>query len=144
MGVFSAIDISASGLTAQRFRMDLISQNIANVNTINASNGQPYRRRVAVFQEHNTGGSFNTLLSGNSIGNTGVRVAAVVEDTRPFKRIYEPGHPHADDQGYVELPNVDILNEMVDMLSATRSYEANITAVNAYKSMCLKTLEIGR
>lgn len=143
MGVFSAIDISTSGLTAQRFRMDVISQNIANVNTINASNGQPYRRRVVVFEEDNTGQSFDSVLS-KKIGNTGVRVSAVVEDNRPFKRIYEPGHPYADEQGYVDLPNVDILNEMVDMLSATRSYEANITAINAYKNICLKALEIGR
>jgi len=140
------IGISASGLTAERLRMDIISQNIANANTTRTSNGTPYRRKVPVFKEiQNT--TFSQVLenarNGNVIGN-GVEVKAIKEDQSPFKRVYDPGHPDADEQGYVQMPNVDIVEEMVDMISAARAYEANVTAINAVKSMAMKALEIGK
>ena len=147
MGYFGALDISASGLTAQRLRMDTISQNIANVNTTNTRNGTPYKRKVPVFEERTTGGIFNGYLvsayKGDNIGN-GVRVSNIIEDNAPFKKVYEPGHPDADAEGYVSLPNVEVVTEMVNMISASRSYEANVTAINTTKSISMKALEIGR
>jgi len=148
MGFFSSLDISASGLTAQRLRMDTISQNIANINTTRTENGTPYRRRVVIFEEKNSGSSFSDYLTESSkekynIGS-GVRVARIIEDTSDFKRTYDPGHPDADEDGYVLMPNVDIITEMVNMISATRAYEANITSINITKSMAMKALEIGK
>lgn len=147
MGYFSALDASASGLTAQRLRMDIISQNIANVNTTRTENGTPYRRKVAVFEEKADTRPFAEYLkdaagAGEQAG--GVRVTRIEEDQSPFKRVYDPGHPDADAEGYVEMPNVDTVVEMVNMISATRAYEANVTAANATKSMASKALEIGR
>lgn len=147
MGFFSALDIGASGLTAQRVRMDTISQNIANVNTTRTENGTPYRRREVVFEERNDSSSFSTALSNasNKLSNgQGVRVSKIVEDSTDFKKVYDPGHPDADEDGYVSMPNVDVVTEMVNMISASRSYEANVTSVNATKSMALKALEIGK
>lgn len=149
MGFLSGMDISASGLTAQRLRMDVISENIANIDTTRTENGTPYRRKYVTFEERE--GSFADELrrAGSRGGQTqaasgGVRVLQVGEDTdTPGKLVYDPTHPDANEEGYVELPNVDLAQEMVDMLSAYRSYEANITAFNAYKDMALKTLEIG-
>lgn len=147
MGYFGALDIGASALTAQRLRMDTISQNIANANTTRTENGTPYRRRVVVFEEKSQGAPFSQYLTESSkeryIGK-GVKVAKIVEDSSPFKRVYDPGNPDADADGYVELPNVDIITEMVNMISATRAYEANVTSINITKSMAMKALEIGR
>lgn len=147
MGYFSALDIGASALTAQRLRMDTISQNIANVNTTRTDKGTPYRRRVVVFEERSLNAPFSEYLSESSrerfVGK-GVRVARITEDTSPFKRIYDPGHPGADAEGYVEMPNIDVITEMVNMISATRAYEANVTAINTTKSMAVKALEIGK
>jgi len=147
MSYFGALDISASALTAQRLRMDTISQNIANVNTTRTANGTPYRRRLVVFEEKNQGVPFSDYLSARSkelyLGK-GVKVSKIVEDTSPFKRVYDPGHPDADAEGYVEMPNVDIITEMVNMISATRAYEANVTSINSTKSLAMKALEIGR
>lgn len=146
MGYFGALDIGASALTAQRLRMDTISQNIANANTTRTEDGTPYRRRLVVFQERSQGIPFSEYLSASSreryVGK-GVKVAAIVEDTSNFKRVYDPGHPDADEEGYVEMPNVDIITEMVNMISATRAYEANVTSINTTKSMAMKALEIG-
>ncbi len=147
MGIFSALDISASGLTAQRVRMDTISQNIANANTTRTADGTPYRRREVVFEERSDSNSFSQALetaSNKLNGGNGVRVSSIVEDPTEFKKVYDPGHPDADAEGYVNMPNVDIVTEMVNMISATRSYEANVTSVNATKSMALKALEIGK
>lgn len=147
MGIFSALDISASGLTAQRVRMDTISQNIANADTTRTENGTPYRRRDVVFEERTDPNSFSSALSNASsklYGGDGVRVSNIVEDPTAFKKVYDPGHPDADADGYVNMPNVDIVTEMVNMISATRSYEANVTSINATKSMALKALEIGK
>lgn len=147
MGYLSSLDIGASALTAQRLRMDLISQNIANANTTRTENGAPYRRKVAVFEERSSNAPFSDYLSKSSkelISGEGVRVARIVEDTSPFKKMYEPGHPDADANGYVEMPNVDIVTEMVNMISATRAYEANVTSINTSKSLAIKALDIGR
>jgi len=147
MGYFGALDISASGLTAQRLRMDTISQNIANVNTTNTRNGTPYRRKVPVFEERVDSGVFNGYLKsafkGDNIG-IGVRVSNIIEDDAPFKLVYEPGHPDANADGYVSLPNVEVVTEMVNMISASRAYEANVTALNTTKAISMKALEIGR
>jgi len=147
MGYFGALDISASGLTAQRLRMDTISQNIANVSTTRTADGNPYRRKVTLFEERVEPAVFDgylrSALKGDNIG-IGVRVARIFEDTAPFKTVYEPGHPDADADGYVSLPNVDVVTEMINMISASRSYEANVTSINTTKSLATKALEIGR
>ena len=147
MGYFGALDISASGLTAQRLRMDTISQNIANVSTTRTANGDPYRRKITLFEERTMPGMFDGYLrssyKGDNIG-IGVRVASILEDDAPFKLVYEPGHPEADADGYVSLPNVDVVTEMINMISASRSYEANVTSINTTKSLANKALEIGR
>lgn len=146
MGYFGALDIGASALTAQRLRMDTISQNIANANTTRTENGTPYRRREVIFEEK-PGTPFSEYLTDSSkerfIGK-GVKVSKIVEDSSPFKRVYDPGNPDADTDGYVQMPNVDIITEMVNMISATRAYEANVTSINSTKSMAMKALEIGR
>lgn len=150
MGMFLGIDTSASGLTAERLRMDVISNNIANANTTRTENGGAYHRRYVVFNSRERKAesfeqSLNKALgsANNNIGN-GVRATAIREDTTQGPLVYDPGHPDANEQGYVEKPNVDIVVEMVDMITAHRAYEANSTAINAAKAMALKTLEIGR
>ncbi|WP_163536791.1 flagellar basal body rod protein FlgC [Gracilibacillus sp. YIM 98692] len=151
MSIFQSMNTSASGLTAQRLRMDTISSNIANADTTRATvneNGEyePYRRKMTVFQPK--GESFSSVLQRYSYreenSGDGVKVTQITEDEEPFKTVYNPNHPDANDEGYVEMPNVDPLKEMVDMMSATRSYEANVTSVNASKTMLMKALEIGK
>lgn len=147
MGYFDSLDIGASALTAQRLRMDTISQNIANINTTRTENGTPYRRRVTIFEEKSPSAPFSDYLSESSkdrFTGKGVRVSQIVEDKTPFKKVYDPGHPDADKDGYVQMPNVDVITEMVNMISATRAYEANVTSINTSKSMALKALDIGR
>lgn len=147
MGYFDSLDIGASALTAQRLRMDTISQNIANINTTRTEDGTPYRRKTVIFEERSDSTPFSEYLtesSKNLVAGKGVRVARIVEDTSPFKKVYDPGHPDANEEGYVEMPNVDIITEMVNMISATRAYEANVTSINTAKSLALKALEIGK
>jgi flagellar basal-body rod protein FlgC len=146
MAFLDAINISASGLTAEKLRMDVISRNIANVNTTRTADGTPYRRQVVVFQEDNKSMSFSDYLNAASknILGSGVKVTGITEDKTPFKSVYDPGHPDADEQGYVKMPNVEVMTEMVNMISASRAYEANVTAINSTKSMAMKALEIGR
>lgn len=147
MGYFGALDSSASALTAQRLRLDTITQNIANAETTRTENGGTYRRKVVVFEEKSPNTPFSEYLSEsskNKMAGGGVRVVRIVEDQSPLKKIYEPGHPDADEDGYVTMPNVDVVTEMVNMISATRSYEANVTALNTSKSIALKALDIGR
>jgi len=146
MGYFSSLDVSASGLTAQRMRMDLISQNIANASTTRTADGTPYRRQVLVLGSDNST-SFSHYLSGSSkdlLANGKVKIQGVVEDQSDFRKVYEPDNPEADEEGYVYYPNVDIVTEMVDMISASRSYEANVTASTASKNMAMQALNIGR
>lgn len=148
MGFFSALESSASALTAQRLRMDTISENIANANTTRTDEGTPYRRKTVIFQAANSNTPFSSYLSKASqeklSASGGVRVSAIAEDPTPFKSVYDPGHPDADENGIVQMPNVEIVTEMVNMISATRAYEANVTAINTTKSMASKALEIGK
>ena len=145
MSVYSGMNISASGMTAQRLRLDIISQNIANVNTTRDENGNPYRRKTVVFAEKDMTPFGDILLrTAGKVGN-GVKVTKIVEDTHTqMRKVYDPSHPDADDEGYVSYPNVNIVQEMTDLIDATRAYEANITAFNATKSMAMKGLEIGK
>jgi flagellar basal-body rod protein FlgC len=148
MGLFDAIDISGSALSAERLRMDVTAENLANANTTRGANGAAYRRKVVVLQEQAGGGSTfgSTLAAEMQRGQKpgGVQVAAIAEDTTPNRRVYDPGHPDADQQGYVEMPNVDSVTEMVDLISASRAYEANVTAMQAAKTLFAKTLELLR
>lgn len=146
MAFLNSINVSASGLTAEKLRMDVISRNIANVNTTRTADGTPYRRQVVVFREAEKQMPFSEYLSDASrkLIGSGVKVVGIKEDKTPFKSVYDPGHPDADEQGYVKMPNVDVMTEMVNMISASRAYEANITAINSTKSMAMKALEIGR
>lgn len=144
--MFSSFDINASGMTAQRLRMDVIADNIANVDTTRTEDGNPYRRKIPVFQGKSET-PFKEFLQkrlGGSTTGEGVKVVSITEDTSPFKMIYNPGHPEANEDGYLAMPNVDITSEMVDMISASRAYEANITVLNTSKNMAMKALEIGR
>ena len=150
MGFMDTLAISASGMTAERLRMDVVANNLANVNTTRTPGGGPFRRQeVALATATASFGETLAGLSGEDDGEAqgasgGVQVSGIVPDMRPFKRVYQPGHPDADKQGYVNLPNVDTVTEMVDMMGATRAYEANVAAVGAVKGMAMKALEIGR
>ncbi len=145
-----ALNICASGMTAQRVRMDTIAQNIANVNTTRDENGNIFRRKTVLFQTK-TQDSFSRMLAmsqqnnaSDLIGN-GVRVTAIVEDhVTPLRKVYEPGHPDADEDGYVTQPNINTVTEMTNLIDASRAYEANITAFNATKNMLMKGLEVGK
>ena len=151
MSLFNGFNISASGLTANRLRMDVVSSNIANANTTRAQlvNGEwvPYRRKsvelaqsgVSPFEQQLQG-----VINKGSAKVSGVTVSKIEEDQTPFTLSFDPTHPDADENGYVQLPNVDPIKEMVDLMSATRSYEANVTALNASKNMFMKALEIGK
>lgn len=145
MSAFTGMNISASGMTAQRLRMDLISQNIANVNTTRDENGNTYRRKAAVFSEKDMTPFGEILMKTAGTHGSGVKVTKIVEDDKTaMRRVYDPSHPDADEDGYVTYPNVNIVQEMTDLIDATRSYEANVTAFNATKNMALKGLEVGR
>lgn len=146
VSVLSVLRIAGSALTAQRLRMDVTASNIANAEATSTPRGGPYRRSRVVFSplaEPAGGSAFR--LSGAPAGQTGgVEVRRIVQDQTPPRRVYEPTHPDAGPDGYVEYPNVDLVTEMTDMLSASRSYEANITIVNVAKSMAQRALDIGR
>lgn len=146
MGYFTSLDVSASGMSAQRMRMDLISQNIANANTTKTQDGTPYRRQTLVLGTNENVG-FSKYLSSSSrstLGDGRVKIQGIKEDMSELKRVYEPDNPEADEDGYVTMPNVDIVTEMVDMISASRSYEANVTASTASKNMAMQALNIGK
>ncbi len=144
MSLFGGLEISASALTAERLRMDVVAENLANAQTTRGADGQPYRRKEVVLQER--AGTFGASLSAamNKTNGGGVEVAAVVEDQTPLKRVYDPGHPDADAEGYRELPNVDTATEMVELISASRAYEANVTAMQTAKTLFARTLELLR
>lgn len=145
MDFFNAMNISASALSAERTRMNLISSNLANANATRTPEGGPYKRKDAVFAATPVENGFVKALDG-AVGKEvrQVEVQQLVEDQSPPRLQYDPGHPDANAQGYVAMPNVNIIEEMADMISATRTYEANVTAVQAAKSMALKTLEISK
>ena len=142
MSLFSGIDISASGLTAQRLRMDVVSNNIANVNTTRTEEGGPYRKKMPVFKSRLQQEMNNIANENQNIGN-GVKVSQIRESSQPPKLVYKPNHPDADENGYVQMPNINIVSEMTDMISASRAYEANVTAVNTSKQMVKSALQIG-
>lgn len=135
MSLFGSLRVSASGMTAERMRMDVIAENLANANTTRGADGQPYRRKEVVLES--VGASFDRVLSG-------VQVAAISDDPAPPRRVYDPGHPDADESGYVSMPNVTPVTEMVDLITASRGYEANVQAMNAAKQMFSRTLDLLR
>lgn len=145
MDFLSSLNISGSGLTAQKLRMDVISQNIANAEVTRTETGSPYRRKMVVLSSIDGSGSFRDALEqATKVKTSGVQVQSVIEDQSALVPVYNPSHPDADEEGYVMLPNVNTAQEMIDMLGASRAYEANVTAFNATKAMVLKALEIGR
>lgn len=143
MNIFQGMRISSSGLSAERLRMDVIADNIANAETTRTPEGGPYKRKVVSFEE-NLDKSLNKINGKYEDKMQGVRASSIQEDQSPLKRVYDPGNPDADKNGFVTMPNVNILNEMVDLISASRAYEANVTAMNAEKQMAMKALEIGK
>ena len=144
MAFLSSMSISASALTATRLRMDVIAENMASSNTTRTENGEPYRRKYVVFQEKTGDRDFAAFFNRAQTAAGGVRVLQIGTDMSEFKLDYNPSHPDADEDGYVRYPNVEVVQEMVDMMSAFRSYEANVTALNTLKDMAIKTLEIGK
>ena len=150
MGLFDSLEISATALTAERLRMDVTAENLANAQTTRGANGGPYRRKEVVLQEAASGpdlGSQRRVARGGAGGGSapgGVEVAAIAEDASPNRMVYDPGHPDANGEGYVAMPNVDSVTEMVDLISSSRSYEANVTAMQASKQMFSKTLDLLR
>jgi len=143
MGISGAFAISASGLAAHRLRMDVISANLANAQSTSTPEGGPYKRQDVVLESVPQAG-IDDLLSAEGGQGTAVRVSRVVKDQQPPRQSYDPGHPHADKDGYVSLPNVNVVTEMVDLMSATRAYEANVAAINATKRVLQAALEIGQ
>ena len=144
MNFLDSLAISSTGLSAQRLRMNLISSNMANVNTTRTETGEPYKRKDAIFEAVQKGGFKDVLDERLDNAEGGVKVARVIEDNKPFVEKYDPGHPDADENGYIRMPNVNIVEEMVNMISASRSFEANATAVRATKDMTAIALEIGK
>ena len=148
MSFFDTLNVSASALTAQRVRMDILSENMANAETTRTESGGPYKKKMVLFDERvDSGISFESALwkaQGNAPYGKGVRVSQIIQDETLGPLIYEPSHPDADEAGYVRKPNINIVEEMVNMISASRSYEANVTAMNITKGMISRTLEIGR
>jgi len=146
-GLFGSMGISASGMSADRLRMDVVAENLANADTTRGANGQPYQRKEVILQEAPGGSTFADTLAGaqapgtQSVGG-GVEVTGIVADPSPPRRVYDPGHPDADAQGYVTLPNVNPVTEMVDLITSSRGYEANVQAMNAAKQMFTRTLDI--
>lgn len=152
MSLMSSLNISASGMSAQRTRMDIIAQNVANVSTTRDEDGEAYRRQTVVFEERsNANKNFESYLTAQQTGlsydkriGTGVKISSIVEDhVTSMKKVYDPSHPDADEEGYVTYPNVNTVTEMTNLIDANRSYEANVTAFNATKNMALKGLELG-
>ena len=143
MGVFSAMNVSATGMTAQQIRMDIISENIANANTTRTENGEAYRRKTVVFAEKDTT-SFDHILNGylSHYQPNGVKAPKIVEDQSELRLVYEPDNPDANEDVYVEYPNVDTVTEMTNLIDSSRAYEASVTAFNASKSIAVKGMEL--
>jgi flagellar basal-body rod protein FlgC len=145
MSAFNGMNVSSSGMTAQRLRMDIISQNIANVNTTRDESGKAYKRKVVSFEEKDNTPFGQILMKTAGTNGNGVKVTKIAEDNNSaMRKVYDPSHPDSDEEGYVTYPNVNIVQEMTDLIDATRSYEANVTAFNATKNMALKGLEVGK
>ena len=147
MGIFSSMDIAGTGLSAQRVRMDVISNNIANANTTRTPDGNAFRRSMAILRPRNDERVYRSPLLPESLqtpGCSGVKVVEIKEDTAPLRMVYDPSHPDADENGYVTYPNVSTITEMTNLIDASRAYEANVTAFDAAKTMALKGLEINK
>ena len=148
MSIFSSFNINASGMTAQRYRMDIISENVANAQTTRTEDGTPYRRKVVPFEQRGEQvGNFSSVFgkASESYKGQGVRVSKVSEDTwNDMVMAYDPSHPDADENGYVTYPNVNIVTEMTNLIDASRSYEANATEFNASKTIAMKGLEMSQ
>lgn len=149
MGIFDAIGIAGTGLTAERVRMDVTAENLANADTTKAANGQPYQRQEVVLSQQGSPGSFSGALSGalqqsggNALPAAGVRVAGIVADNTPDQQVYDPSNPEADEKGYVKMPNVSTVTEMTDLISEQQSYQSDVTAMQTAKSMFSSTLGI--
>ncbi len=144
MSFINSMNIIGSALTAERFRSDIILQNFANANTTKTASGDPYRRKQVVFEERAI--DFESALTEEErrLTTGGVRATQVVESEQPFVPVYDPSHPDANEDGYVMYPNVNTTEEMIDLMAASRAYEANLTALNVIKSMTMKALEIGK
>lgn len=134
MSLFKIFDVSGSAMSAQAQRLNVVSSNLANADSVTSANGQPYKAKQVVF----------AAMPTANAASTAVKVTQVVEDTNPPKLMYDPKHPLADEKGYVAMPNVNVVEEMVNMISASRSYQTNVETMNAAKSMLLKTLSIGQ
>jgi len=145
MNLFNAMEVSASGLNAQRTATQVISMNLANIHTTATNEGGPYLRKQVILSPSPIPSKFSGILADRMNPELlGVKAEVRTDDTRDHEMIFDPTHPHADDSGYVTMPNVNMLEEMVGLLSASRSYEANVTAFNSAKSMVMKSLEIGK
>lgn len=145
MSMFTAFDINASGLTAQQYRMDIISENVANANTTRTEDGTPYRRKIVTFAEKDSQTPFSRVLNSatDNYSGKGVKVSSVKEDeVSEMNMVYDPSHPDADENGYVTYPNINIVTEMTNLIDASRAYEANATAFNTSKAMAVKGLEM--
>lgn len=140
MSLFSSFGISGSALTAEKFRLDVIADNLSNMNTTRTAAGGPYRRRTVVFAQRLAA----ARESGTGVRPQGVQVCALLQDNHPGRLEYDPDHPDANAEGFVEYPNVELAREMTDLMTSLRSYEASVTAINTAKSFYLKALEIGR
>lgn len=149
MAFLSSINVVGSGLTAQQLRLDVISENVTNINTTRTAEGGPYRRKMTVLQAMDGRNAFRQAMAranGMSLGqdNGGVRVTEIAEDPSELKMVYDPTHPDANEEGYVEMPNIDLVKEITDAMAASQAYSANVTAFNALKSVIAKGLEIGK
>ena len=147
MGIFDSFNINASGLTAQRYRMDIIPQNLANANTTRTEDGTPYVRKVVTFSEKDSQTPFSKVLNSatDRYSGNGVKVSSVQDDTwTPMNSVYEPSNPDADANGYVTYPNVNTVTEMTNLIDASNSYQANATAFTASKAMATKGLQMGQ
>ncbi len=148
MSMFGGMEISGSALTAQRLRMNVTAENIANAETTKGADGNPYRRKEVTLESVGQAGTFGSQLSramgSSGVAPGGVQATEITEDQTNGKLVYDPSHPDADEQGYIRMPNVDTVTEMVDLIDAQRAYEANVTAMSAAKQMFAKTLEILR
>jgi len=142
MSFFDSINIAASGLTAERVRMDVTAENLANAQTTQGANGQPYQRQEVVLQQAGGFGATLQAALGSAPAPGGVQVAGIVSDPTPDQEVYDPGNPAANAQGYVKLPNISTVEEMTDMIDESRSYDADVTAMTTAKTMYTKTLDL--
>ncbi|MBC7087506.1 MAG: flagellar basal body rod protein FlgC [Tissierellales bacterium] len=143
MSVFRSMQISASGLSLERLKMDVISTNIANINTTRGADGQPYRRKVVTFSE-NLEKEINRINGISRKVSSGVKVDEILEDDSEFRLIFDPTHPDADENGYVQMPNINMVDEMISLINTQRAYEANVTTLNANKAILKKALDISK